>query len=124
MRGFDENSLGPKDSLGRAFGGNVLSAATAALIFPNPIKPDAKSVRTSLFLDAGQVYDTRSKQRVVNGTSVKRKNPTGLRYSVGLSLTWHTPFAGAPLSFSLARPLKRKPGDEIRHFTFWMGTQF
>jgi outer membrane protein insertion porin family len=123
VRGFDENSLGPRDSLNRAFGGNVLSAGTAALIFPNPIKPDAKSVRTSLFLDAGQVYDTRYKRPLVGNSSVSR-NPAGIRCSMGLSLTWHTPLAGAPLSFSLARPLKRKPGDQIRHFTFWMGTQF
>ncbi len=123
VRGFEENSLGPKDSFGRAFGGNALVAASAALIFPNPIKPDAKSVRTSLFLDLGQVYDTRTKRRLVNGRWVN-PNPAGLRYSMGLSLTWHTPLAGAPLSFSLARPLKRKTGDAPRYFNFWMGTQF
>ncbi|MBP6104506.1 MAG: outer membrane protein assembly factor BamA [Gammaproteobacteria bacterium] len=123
VRGFAENSLGPKDTLGRSFGGNVLVAASASLIFPNPIKPDAKSVRTALFLDAGQVYDTRYRERTVGNATLKR-NPAGLRYSAGLSLTWHTPLAGAPLSFSLAKPLKRKPGDEVRYFTFWMGTQF
>lgn len=123
VRGFEENSLGPKDSFGRAFGGNALIAGTASLIFPNPIKPDAKSVRTSLFLDAGQVYDTRYRKKTVNGKEISR-NPGGLRYSVGLSLTWHTPLGGAPLSFSLAKPLNAKPGDEKRHFTFWMGTQF
>lgn len=123
VRGFEENSLGPKDSFGRAFGGNVLLAGTAALIFPNPIKPDAQSVRTSLFLDAGQVYDTQFRQTVINGVKVSR-NPAGLRYSVGVSLSWHTPLGGAPLSFSLAKPLNAKPGDEVRYFTFWMGTQF
>ncbi len=123
VRGFAENSLGPKDSIGRSFGGNVLVAATAAIIFPNPIKPDLKSVRTSLFLDVGQVYDTRHKERSV-GNAAFNGNPAGLRYSAGLSLTWHTPLAGAPLSFSLAKPLKRKPGDEVRYFNFWMGTQF
>jgi len=76
-----------------------------------------------LFLDAGQVYDTRYRERSVGNATLKR-NPAGLRYSAGLSLTWHTPLAGAPLSFSLAKPLKRKPGDEVRYFTFWMGTQF
>lgn len=123
VRGFEENSLGPRDSFGRAFGGNVLSAGAVALIFPNPIKPDVKSVRTTLFLDAGQVYDTRHK-RPLGSSAGNNRDLKGLRYSAGLSLTWHSPLAGAPLSFSLARPLNRKPGDQIRHFTFWMGTQF
>lgn len=123
VRGFEENSLGPKDSFGRAFGGNVLVAAAVSLIFPNPVNPEAKAVRTALFLDAGQVYDTRYRQKVVNGVTVTR-NPQGLRYSVGLALSWHTPLGGAPLSFSLAKPLNVKPGDKTRPFTFWMGTQF
>lgn len=123
VRGFEENSLGPKDSTDRAFGGNAMVAATAAMIFPNPIKPDAKSVRTALFLDAGQVYDTRYRNKMVNGKLVSR-NSQGLRYSVGLSLTWHTPLGGAPLSFSLAKALNAKKDDKKRAFTFWMGTQF
>jgi outer membrane protein insertion porin family len=122
VRGFEENSLGPRDSLGRAFGGNALVAGTAALIFPNPIKPDAKSVRTALFFDAGQVYDTRNQVVVINGQTISHK-VNGLRYSVGVSLTWHSPL-GAPLTFALAKPLNMKPGDQRRTFTFWMGTQF
>lgn len=123
VRGFEENSLGPKDSDGRAFGGNTLLAGSASIIFPNPIKPDAKSIRTALFFDAGQVYDTRNRYTVVNGVRMSR-NPQGLRYSVGISLTWHTPLGGAPLSFSLAKPMNVKAGDKKRPFTFWMGGQF
>jgi len=122
VRGFEENSLGPLDSMGRAFGGNALVAATASLIFPNPIKPDAKSVRTALFLDVGQVYDTRFRHTVINGVTVSR-NPQGLRYSVGLALSWHTPLGGAPLSFSFTKLLNAKVGDKKRPFNFWMGTQ-
>lgn len=122
VRGFEENSLGRKDSLGRAFGGNALVAGTAALIFPNPIKPDAKSVRTALFFDAGQVYDTHNRKEHNNALRSKHRS-NGLRYSVGVSLAWHSPL-GAPLTFSLAKPLNVKVGDEKRTFTFWMGTQF
>lgn len=120
VRGFEENTLGPKDNKGRAFGGNLLVSATAALIFPNPIKPDARSIRTSLFLDAGQVYDTYSAN--INGVPALFKSD-GLRYSVGVSLTWHSPL-GAPISFSLAKPLNAKRGDQTKNFNFWMGTQF
>jgi outer membrane protein insertion porin family len=122
VRGFEENSLGPKDTMGRSFGGNAMVAGTAALIFPNPIKPDAKSVRTALFFDAGQVYDTRDRGKDNNGLSFRHKS-NGLRYSLGVSLAWHSPL-GAPLTFSLAKPLNVKAGDERRTFNFWMGTQF
>jgi outer membrane protein insertion porin family len=133
VRGFEENSLGPKETLympgrgsffgDRAIGGNMLVAATASIIFPNPINPDIKSIRTALFFDAGQVYDTRYRHTVLNGIKMSR-NPRGLRYSVGISLTWHTPLGGTPLSFSLAKPLNVKVGDKKRPFTFWMGSQF
>lgn len=126
VRGFEENSLGPKDSKfgipGRAYGGNMLAAGTVSLIFPNPIKPDAKSIRTALFLDAGQVYDTHFRDKLLNGTS-RPGYKSGLRYSVGISLAWHSPL-GAPITFSLAKPINAKAGDEKRSFTFWMGTQF
>ncbi len=120
VRGFEESSLGPKDASGRSFGGNTLIVGTASLIFPNPIKPDAKSVRTALFLDAGQVYDTSYTKSIVNGAS---RNPHGLRYAAGVSLTWNTPL-GAPLSFSFAKPINAKRGDETRYFAFSMATQF
>jgi outer membrane protein insertion porin family len=126
VRGYEENSLGPKDSRGRALGGNLLACATASLIFPNPIKPDAKSVRTALFLDAGQVYDTRHRRRLGKNLprSTRKSRLAGdIRYSVGVTLTWNSPL-GAPLTFSLAQPLNAKRGDEKRIFTFWMGTQF
>ncbi|MFM8454041.1 MAG: outer membrane protein assembly factor BamA [Gammaproteobacteria bacterium] len=119
VRGYDENSLGPKDSRGYPFGGNLVGHATAALIFPNPIKPDIKSVRTSVFLDVGQVYDTEYKYRLVNGEKIRR-NPTSLRYSAGLALQWHTPI-GFPLVLSLAKPLNLKPGDKKRSFSFTFG---
>ena len=73
VRGFEENSLGPRDSLGRALGGNLLVAGSFNFIFPNPIKPDAKSVRTALFLDAGQVYDTRNLVQVINGRTLNQE---------------------------------------------------
>ena len=96
-------------------------AGTISLIFPTPFKPDTKAVRTALFLDVGQVYDTRYKERLVNGVSVSR-NPAGLRYSAGIAVTWHSPMG--PLAFSLAKPLKVKKGDEKRCFSFSAGTSF
>lgn len=122
LRGFEEKSLGPKDSKGQPFGGNFLVRGTAELIFPTPFFKESKNVRTSVFLDAGQTYDLSQKYTTdSNGNRISR-NPTGLRYSVGVSLKWHTPF-GLPMVFSLAKPLNTKVGDKKQAFHFTFGTQ-
>lgn len=114
VRGFEEKSLGPIDSQGNPFGGNLLVNLKNEIIFPVPFKPDLESVRPSLFLDIGQVYDT---LRV----SSKRAHD-GLRYAVGLSVAINTPL-GAPLVLSFAKPLNAKKYDskEMFSFTFSMG---
>lgn len=124
VRGYEERSLGPLDSKDNAFGGNVLAVARASFIFPPPFNPDTKSVRTALFLDAGQVYDTNYKNRYdPAGGGKTSRNPQGLRYSVGLSLTWHMPL-GIPMSFSLAKPLNAGVLDKKETFTFSIATSF
>ncbi len=119
VRGFEERSLGPKSSTGEPFGGNTLVQMRAQLIFPPPFFKDTKTVRTALFLDAGQVYDTHNKKTVLGA----RRNPAGLRYSAGVGLTWNTPL-GVPVVFSLAWPLQQKYGDQRDVFAFSLGTQF
>ncbi len=119
IRGFEERTLGPKDSQGRDFGGNFLVNGSAAIIFPPPFLEDAQSVRTSLFFDAGQVYDTEHKVRK-NGSS---RNPSGFRYSVGFSLVWQTPM-NIPIEIALAKPLNAKPGEDTEMFAFSLGADF
>lgn len=109
VRGFEEKSLGPRDSYGRPFGGNALVNFRGAFIFPVPFKPDLENIRTSLFMDAGQVYDTyKIASRRANG---------GLRYAVGLSVEINTPL-GAPIVLSLAKALNAKPYDSKEMFAF------
>lgn len=119
VRGYEEGSLGPKDSRGYPFGGNLMTTATMALILPNPIKPDAKSLRTACFVDLGQVYDTKDRYGLIHGEKFKR-NPSGFRYSAGVSFQWHTPL-GFPLVLSLAKPLNVKGGDRKQTFAFTLG---
>jgi outer membrane protein insertion porin family len=126
VRGFQERSLGPKDSRSNPFGGNVLVLAKAQFISPPPFYPEVKSVRTALFLDAGQVYDTNYKYNYDskgNELSSKSINPTGLRYSVGLSFTWDSPFR-IPVIISVAQPINAKNTDNKRYFAFSFGTMF
>ncbi len=119
VRGFEERSLGPLSSQNTPFGGNVMVEARAQLIFPPPFVQDTKTMRLALFLDAGQVYDTHNKKDLLGND----RNPTGIRYSAGLSFTWNTPMH-VPITLSVAYPLNKKPGDQIRIPAFSLGTQF
>ena len=119
MRGFEERSLRPRSSLGQPFGGNVVIDGRAQIIFPPPFVPDTKTVRVALFLDAGQVYDTHNKKTLLDND----RNPTGIRYAAGLAFVWNTPL-GVPVALSVAYPINKKPGDDVRVLAFSLGTQF
>ena len=122
VRGFEDRSLGPKDSGGKEFGGNFLVNLRTSLITPPPYSDLSSSVRFSAFVDAGQVYDTIQRTRIVNGVSQAR-NPTGIRASVGVATTWFSPL-GVPIEFSVATPIKKRDGDKLRAVSYSLGVQF
>lgn len=117
VRGFEENNLGPRDSTGRPFGGNVVLVTNLEIALPNWFSDGMPSTRTSLFIDCGQVWDTRSGHRLR-----ETHNPQGLRFSTGASLTWMSPLA--PLVFTLGTPLNRAQGESKQVFSFSFGTMF
>jgi len=110
VRGFDTASLGPKDIFGNATGGKRKIVGNAELFYP-VLKGD-KSVRASVFFDAGQIY--------VNGNIEPLYE--SFRYSAGVGLAWNSPVG--PLKFSYGIPLNEKPGDKIQRFQFQVGTVF
>ena len=127
VRGYSASSLGPKNSYPAgstkslsALGGNILTTATAELIFPMPGIEDHKSVRTALFLDVGNVFT--SSCLSTNDQCSEGFDASELRYSAGLSWTWITPIA--PLSFNLSKALNAKDGDKTDFFQFQLGTTF
>lgn len=95
-----------------------------------PGAKDARTVRLSLFADAGSVWDGRTYTAAENGNnkSVYSENAhkstftNELRYSAGGAVTWLSPLG--PMKFSYAYPLKKKPEDEIQRFQFQLGTTF
>lgn len=109
VRGYETSTLGPKDSNGNAIGGNVSLYGNLGLSLPTFF---SNSVRTTVFLDVGNVYDSGS------GSNYK-VNLAELRYSVGVQLEWNSVL---PLVLSLAEPLNRKPGDREEVFQFSIGT--
>lgn len=107
VRGFNDNTLGPRDVFDDPIGGSVKLVGNAEFIFPVPFMPESKTVRLSTFVDAGNVYD----DEIDLGE---------LRYSVGLSAKWLSPFGA--LSFSLAMPINDGDDDEVQTFQFSFGS--
>ncbi len=107
VRGFNDNTLGPRDLFDDPIGGSVKLVGNAEFIFPVPFMQDSKTVRLSTFVDAGNVYD----DEIDLGE---------LRYSVGLSAKWLSPFGA--LSFSLAMPINDGEDDEVQTFQFSFGS--
>ena len=111
VRGYDPNSLGPRDTSNAVLGGKRRIVGGAELMMPFPGMEKEKSVRLSGFFDAGAVYG-----------SGDLPGSAGLRYSAGAAFTWLSPVG--PLKFSYALPIKRKPVDMIQKFQFTLGSMF
>lgn len=114
VRGYDNYSLGPHDSSGRSIGANLLLNAGAAAILPYPLSRE--NIRTSLFVDAGNVF--------VRGTPIALSGIDAgpIRYSTGLAVDWRSPFG--PLVFSVAKALNPTPTDTLQYFQFTVSSGF
>ncbi|MGD2118380.1 MAG: outer membrane protein assembly factor BamA [Chromatiales bacterium] len=112
VRGYESNSLGPRDSLNDPLGGNLKIVGNAELLFPPPIDSFKDTARLGLFFDIGNVFDT----------SVADPAFDDLRTSVGLSASWLSPIGS--LTFSFAQPLNEESTDDTEIFQFNLGTTF
>ncbi|MBP9722435.1 MAG: outer membrane protein assembly factor BamA [Gammaproteobacteria bacterium] len=108
VRGFVQNSLGPRDSLNEPFGGSSQLTGTAELFLPRLFATNAPW-RPSIFVDAGNVF----KHRVDLGE---------LRASAGTAIQWLSPIGA--LNVSYAVPLKKQTNDHLRGFNFSFGSSF
>ncbi|WP_415904483.1 outer membrane protein assembly factor BamA [Neptuniibacter sp. QD48_55] len=122
VRGYEQNSLGPRDSKDDPFGGDVLITGGAEFIFPTPFVKERTSWRTLLFVDAGNVFDTDCSSVSKPGNCTDGVELDELRLSAGFGLSWLTPIG--PLSVALAAPLNDKTGDETEVFQFALGQTF
>ncbi len=111
VRGYDANSLGPRDATDSVLGGPRRVVGGAELLMPFPGVDKEKSVRLSGFVDAGAVYGPGD----LPGSA-------GLRYSAGAAFTWISPVG--PLKFSYAWPLNKQSVDKVQRFQFTLGSIF
>lgn len=102
-----------------AFGGNVLIQGGAEILFPLPFIKDQRSVQTTLFFDAGNVFDTDCGKTQINCYDVDFDH---MNASVGLGLTWISGFG--PMTFSIAEPIRENEADRTEVFQFSLGQTF
>jgi len=129
VRGFKESYLGPRDSYGRPYGGNMLVAGQLELIIPLPEK-FASQARASIFYDVGNVFNTGEVAFTDKlGAPLEYKpDVKELRTSVGIGVQWLAPLG--LFRFSYAYPLNayggndRYYGDELERFQFSIGQAF
>lgn len=161
LRGFENNTVGPRglqttparvvtdpngkvilgddanDTISlstRSLGGNAMVLGGVELIVPTPfVDVDFdNSVRTSFFVDVGNVWDTefdfdRYKELDVNNSFNNDKlidysDGTLYRASGGLSVQWLSPMG--PMVFSFSKVIQEREGDDSKFFTFNIGQTF
>jgi outer membrane protein insertion porin family len=111
LRGYDDNTLGPKDAFCRSVGGDLKVAGGIELALPNPFADTLTGTRIALFVDTGYVYE-----------NLSAFEADKLRGSFGLSVTWEAPVG--PIVISYAFPFNDRPGDRTEDLQFSFGTTF
>jgi outer membrane protein insertion porin family len=127
IRGFEQNSLGPRDSVTQAaLGGTKKAVANVELSAPFPGAGNDRTLRLYGFFDVGNVFAERS----VGTTDVQWKAQKKIRASVGLGISWISPLG--PLRIAYAVPIRSQkedtangiPEDRIQRLQFQIGTSF
>lgn len=130
VRGFMQNTLGPRDNINnvpglnnsiRPFGASTKIIGKAELFFPVPFLSEMKSVRVGTFLDAGTLADGFNTITLDDGKKVSALRHY-FRYSAGLSGEWLSPFGA--LAVSVAQPLNSESTDRTQAFQFTFGSGF
>ena len=164
LRGFEDNTVGPRgvqrissqigttpfgtpifgspdtDQVGvspRSLGGNAMAIGGLELIVPTPFIETEfdSSVRTSIFIDVGNVWDTEFNYDEYKDLEFIGRTGEGqpsalsdysdwsqFRSSAGISVQWISPMG--PLVFSFSKEISTRDGDNPKFFTFNIGSTF
>ncbi len=114
----------------RTVGGNAKALASFELIFPVPFVEQSNSVRTSFFVDVGNLWDTKFDRdrysSLVDPVQFDKipdySRSNTYRASTGFSIQWLSPMG--PLVISFAKIIESQEGDRREGFSFNVGQTF
>jgi outer membrane protein insertion porin family len=124
VRGFAPNGFGPRDlTPGTTMdnvGGSMYWATTAELQSAIPGVPQEYGLRASAFVDAGSVFRYAGPTTFPGSTqSLQLANANILRSSVGVGLTWGSPFGALTVNYAV--PVTKAAYDVVQPLNFSAG---
>lgn len=126
FRGFDVAGVGPVDSLtGQFLGGNIFYVGTAGVAIPLGDFADELGFQLSAYVDVGTLYQAEIPLFDQNGNPVDTTfivDSSALRMSVGIGLTWDSPFG--PVRLDVAKAIIKQTFDRVQMIQFNVGTRF
>ncbi|MDM0103797.1 outer membrane protein assembly factor BamA [Variovorax sp. J22R24] len=135
VRGFEQNSLGPRDipllgqTEGAAIGGTKKAVFNAEVSTPFPGAGNDRTLRLYGFFDAGNVFGDRDAFSTDKQWDAVKK----LRASVGIGISWISPLGPLRLAYAFpvvyqkedfSDPLSPITKDRIQRLQFQIGTTF
>ncbi|MDE2329414.1 MAG: outer membrane protein assembly factor BamA, partial [Bradyrhizobium sp.] len=124
VRGFAPNGFGPRDlTPGTTMdnvGGSMYWATTAELQSAIPGVPQEYGLRASAFVDAGSVFHYGGPTTFPGSTqSLQLANANVVRSSVGVGLTWGSPFGALTVNYAV--PVAKAAYDAVQPLSFNAG---
>lgn len=111
VRGYESNSLGPRDSFDDSFGGNFVTTTRLEVLFPPPFIENKSRARLALFVDTGNVF-----------AELEDFDTSDIRGSFGLGVSWITGLGG--ISAAISSQFNDDENDDTEAFQFNLGTSF
>jgi outer membrane protein insertion porin family len=125
VRGFAPDGFGPRDlTPGTTMdnvGGSMYWATTVELQSAIPGVPQEYGLKASAFVDSGSVFSYGGPTTFPGSTqSMQLANANILRSSVGVGLTWGSPFGALTVSYAV--PITKAPYDVLQPLGFSAGS--
>ncbi len=121
FRGFEFGGMGPRDAKTKeSIGGARYWVGTLETMFPIGL-PNEFGVKGAVFTDFGSLWGCALKVPT-NQIATDRISSKKMRASVGVGLSWNSPFG--PLRIDYSIPVRKQKNDEVQRIFFGVSSRF